>query len=79
MAAPQQLQEADAVIYVHGDTYELTLVSPAAAAWVKQHVGSESHQQLSPSTLGIQRRYIDNIVNGMRTDGLRLRWQFSES
>ena|SRR2546423_5566105 len=54
----------------HGSIFLLKPQTPAATAWVQEHIGSENGFQPYWPTVLIEPRYIDDIVSGIQSDGL---------
>lgn len=52
-----------------GSVFLVTPLSAAGKAWVEEHVHLEDWQWLGKG-FGVEHRYIENLVDGMRGDGL---------
>lgn len=62
--------QPDFVVENHGSIFLLTPLSPPAKTWVNEHIGSENGFQPYWPTVVIEHRYISDIVQGIRNDGL---------
>jgi len=62
--------EADFILRGSGTVYVLTAISPAAAAWRDEFLPKDA-QHWGGGTV-IEHRYVEDIVNGIRADGLTL-------
>jgi len=60
----------DFLVENHGSIFLLKPQTPAATAWVQEHIGSENGFQPYWPTVLIEPRYIDDIVSGIQSDGL---------
>lgn len=47
-------------------------VTPAAHTWVEENIGRENGYQPYWPTIVIEHRYVENIVTGIRDDGLEV-------
>lgn len=54
----------------HGSIFLLIPQSISARVWIEDHIGRENGYQPSYPTLIIEHRYVSNIVDGIRNDGL---------
>jgi len=60
----------DFLVENHGSIFLLKPLTPAATAWVEEHIGQDNgYQGLWPSVI-IEPRYIADIVAGIQNDGL---------
>ena len=60
---------SDFVITDHGTIVLLTPLTPAAEEWVDQHIGDDA-QLWGSNSIVVEPRYIADIVEGIRNDGL---------
>ena len=54
-----------------GTIYMVTPITQLAKEWVEQHLSLEGWQWLG-SAFAVEHRFIANLVQGMRADGLRV-------
>lgn len=54
----------------HSSIFLLTPLTPAARAWVNEHIGSDNGFQPYWPTVVIEHRYVADIVRGIQNDGL---------
>jgi hypothetical protein len=69
-AEPDADPPLDARVENHGSLYLVRLLTPAAEEWVDEHVNDEA--QFFGKALVVEPRYVENLVEGMRGDGLNL-------
>ena len=62
--------QIDFLVENHGSIFLLKPQTPAATAWVQEHIGSENGFQLYWPTVVIEPRNMDDIVSGIQSDGL---------
>jgi hypothetical protein len=60
---------ADFAVVNHGTLYVLHPLTPAARAWINQNIDS-SALRFGPNGIAIEHRYIADIMDGMKRDGL---------
>lgn len=60
----------DFVLENHGSIFLLRPQNEQAIAWVDEHIGSENGFQPYWPTVVVEHRYISDIVQGIRNDGL---------
>lgn len=60
----------DFVLENHGSVFLLCPQNEQAIAWVNEHIGSENGFQPYWPTVVVEHRYISDIVEGIRNDGL---------
>jgi len=68
--SPTENPGFDFLVENHGSIFLLKPQTPAATAWVQEHIGSENGFQPYWPTVLIEPRYIDDIVSGIQSDGL---------
>lgn len=61
---------ADFTVQNHGSIFILTPHTPEAEAWVEEHIPDDA--QLWGNGIVVEHRFIDNIVEGARADGLEV-------
>ena len=57
----------------HGSIFLLCPQNEQAIAWVDEHIGSENGFQPYWPTVVVEHRYISDVVQGIRNDGLAVR------
>ena len=62
--------QPDFVVENHGSIFLLTPITPAAKTWANEHIGSANGFQPYWPTVVIEHRYISDIVEGIRNDGM---------
>lgn len=65
------MPKVDVRVTYHGTIYMVEVVTPAAQAWVNDNLELESWQWMGGS-FAVEPRMMDNLLDGMREDGLRL-------
>ena len=60
----------DLLIRDHGSIFLLTAVTPAGKEWVAEHIPADA--QTFGKAIVVEHRYIADIVNGARADGLNV-------
>ena len=73
MQGTQTKNEIDANVENHGSILLLRPLSDAAEQWVNENIGEGSRFQPYWPTVVIEPRYIADILEGMKSDGLVLR------
>lgn len=70
---PAQETKVDFLLYgkPHNTVWALSPQTPAAKAWVKEHV--EKGALCLGDTIAVEHRYIDQLIEGLVNDGLT--WQ----
>lgn len=58
----------DVTVVNHGSIFIVSPVTPKANRWVKKHLSIESWQYFGKG-FSVDQHYIENLVDGMRTDG----------
>jgi hypothetical protein len=61
--------QPDFVAENHGSIFLLRPLTPAAKAWVEEHIGDNGYQPYYP-TVVVEHRFIADIVHGAQADGL---------
>ena len=61
--------QPDFVVENHGSIFLLRPLTPAAKAWVEEHIGDNGYQPYYP-TVVVEHRFIADIVHGAQADGL---------
>lgn len=76
MGAVERVPEAgDIRIENHGSIYLLIAVTPRAENWLREHTDAEAMWvgSRTQSGLVVEPRYVEEIVNGAKADGLEVR------
>jgi hypothetical protein len=60
----------DVLIENHGTIFLVRPLSGVARAWVEEHIGQGNGYQPCWPTVVVEPRYLDDIIEGMRADGL---------
>lgn len=66
------IDSADFRIENHGSIFLVVPLTDEAQTWVEENVSSEGYQPYWP-TVVVEHRYIGNLVDGIRIDGLEVR------
>jgi hypothetical protein len=61
--------QPDFVVENHGSIFLLRPLTPAAKAWVEEHIGDNGYQPYYP-TVVVEHRFIADIIHGAQADGL---------
>lgn len=70
-AATPAAPRPDVLVENHGTIFMFTPMTPAARAWVEEHVQLESWQWLGGS-FSVEHRFAQNLAQGMMADGLEV-------
>ena len=62
--------KSDFQIENHGSIFLVRPLNPPARTWIDEHIGSDNGFQPSYPTVVVEHRYISDIVEGIRNDGL---------
>ncbi len=62
--------QIDFLVENHDSIFLLKPQTPAASAWVQEHIDESNGYQPMWPTVVIEPRYIDDIVSGIQSDGL---------
>lgn len=60
----------DFAVENHASIFLLQPQNEQAIAWVEEHIGPENGYQPYLPTIAVEHRYIGDIVEGIRNDGL---------
>jgi hypothetical protein len=63
----------DISIENHGSIFLVRPITPAANAWIEEHIGHDNGFQPYYPTVVVEYRYIADIVAGLQNDGLVIR------
>jgi hypothetical protein len=63
----------DFTVQNEGSIFLLRPITPAGMEWVQEHIGSDNGFQPMRPTVVIDHRYIADVVEGIRGDGLLVR------
>jgi len=64
--------QPDFVVENHGSIFLLKPLTPSATSWVEEHIGQANGFQPYFPTVVVEPRYIGDIVEGIRIDGLEV-------
>ncbi len=68
----QKVHSPDIQVDNHGSIVLLRPLTDAAISWVNEYIGSDNGFQPYWPTVVAESRYVQNIVKGMRQDGLEV-------
>ena len=69
--AGKPAEDYDFIVSNHGSVHLVLPVSPAGRVWVKDHLPVDA--QRFGESVAVEHRYIGDIVEGIQTEGLRVR------
>lgn len=73
MARPSSTETFDFSVNNQGTIVLLQPLTDAARAWVEEHIGLDNGFQPYWPTVVIECRYVRDIIEGIRNDGLAVR------
>lgn len=65
-------KDVDFTVQGEGSVYLLQPLTPAAKEWIESHLATQSWQRFG-TAIAIEHRYICDIVDGIKADGLAVR------
>jgi hypothetical protein len=68
-----EAKAADFTVQNHGSIFLLCPQTEAATEWARKHIGGENgFQPYWPGAVVVEHRYITDIVEGIKSDGLQV-------
>lgn len=64
-------RKPDVFVRNEGSIFLVTPISEAAREWMKEHIPDDA--QYMGRSLVVEHRYVEDIINGMKGDGLRIK------